>query len=637
MADEVIRKLVGQVVYDTKPAIESLKRFEQWIDKVIAKSTKLENKLKNIKVGGVSVGQVAQRVSTATKGSSRMMLPVPYRDPMLAWSSDDSRWGIKPQRGKGSSRLRSIMTEDHRRIVESLKIEDAYAARISNKMLGIQRRTAKTARNTRDWSHSLFSVRNIMLAIFGSQLLRSLVETSNQIAAIEARLYAASDSANLAGKEFDWLRKQAKGLKLEISSAGDSYSLFLAATNEKFNIDQIHRMFESFMIMSRVQHVSAAQFENITYAIREMSNKGVIYSQDLIRQLGTHLPGAIQLAAKSMDMDTEKFRKAMEQNQIDVSQFLINFSEAIRNKFIGGLDKALHSSDAAIQSLQTSLWELREAADRSGFSAAIIKTSEKLQALVENKAVMVFAQGFGKLASILADHLGLVAGFLTIILSKGLLAIPVFGKFAQKMGVAVGAGAKFKFLGKGIFRLLGGWVGLAVALSMDILPKIFGWFVKIYNKNIGLRIIFSWIKDAFMGIADIVNNVFLTIDNNLKNAEIEIRRRFKWLFDAIDWLNIALIKLDEYFGAKKGKVTLNTIEQFARSQNMDFGESFKSLPERYVKEIRHQIDKLEINNIINGATDPNAVGRQAGKNVSNFFTRDYPNMGSQDLNNSGTW
>ena len=162
----------------------------------------------------------------------------------------------------------------------------------------------------------------------------SLVEATREMGAMKSRFYAITASQEKANEQLQWAFKLAERTAMPMKSIADSYSIFYAATAKGLGDSGAQQVFQDWTEVSRVLHMSEYQFERVTYALREMASKGVVYSQDLRMQIGTHVPNAIGLAQKAVnDLGItgtdwfEKLQKESKGNQKMINQFLLLFSK----------------------------------------------------------------------------------------------------------------------------------------------------------------------------------------------------------------------------------------------------------------------------------------------------------------------
>lgn len=231
--------------------------------------------------------------------------------------------------------------------------------------------------------NNLFSMKNLLGAFVGYDIYSGikaigggLINATREMGAMRSRFYAITGDMDKANEQLEWAFDLAKKTAMPMKQLADSYSIFYAATAKGLGDTGAQQVFQDWTEVSRVLHMSTYQFERVTYALREMASKGVVYSQDLRMQIGTHVPNAVGLAEKAVnDLGItgtdwfEKFQKQSKGNQKMINQFLLLFSKYAKEMFANpeALAKAMQQPDSQIVSLQQQWDKLRYAMVDSGF------------------------------------------------------------------------------------------------------------------------------------------------------------------------------------------------------------------------------------------------------------------------------
>ena len=368
---------------------------------------------------------------------------------------------------------------------------------------------------------NLFSLKNMFGAFFGFELYSSvrnlipqLVDTSQKLGAMKSRFNAVSTSARAGGEELNWIGEQSKRLGLDFLRTADDYSIFFATVSKNMGQGTTRKVFEQWAETFRVLHIDPERQTRVLYALREMSSKGKIYMQDLALQLGSAVPDAMNLAAKSMGYigpkAVERFRAAIKAGTVDVKKFIPLFSEAVNKQYVSqkALNYAMEQTDAQLQLINTHWQFMQKKLLESGMQEDIInflKGVNKLLGFLE-----AHASGLYRILKTLGATLVLFIGgkvILNIIntvkavktLQTALIALRAQMLLTQfATGTAVGSGGLAALLG----FLLNPWVlgailvaGLTVALAFVI--KKF--FPNVWNSIAGWWLDFKYDVIQFMG------------------------------------------------------------------------------------------------------------------------------------------
>lgn len=342
---------------------------------------------------------------------------------------------------------------------------------------------------------NLFSMKNLFGAFIGFDIYSglkefgsSLVRATQEMGAMNSRFYAITGSMDKANEQLQWAFKLADRTAMPMKALADSYSIFYAATQKGLGDTGAQQVFQDWTEVSRVLHMSEYQFERVTYALREMASKGVVYSQDLRMQIGTHVPNAIGLAEKAVnDLGItgtdwfEKFQKQSKGNQKMINQFLLLFSKYAKEQFADpeALKKAMQMPDAQIARLKNQWEKIRFGIAESGFGDDLAKVLMKLNDTLDkmtahSKEIYNILKQITKIAGVLFMLFGFRKIMLFIRKISVILKAVSKGKLIGKM---FGFSKGFSKIATGIFKKKG-FMAFIKLLSGQLLKRFFSMGLK---------------------------------------------------------------------------------------------------------------------------------------------------------------
>lgn len=299
--------------------------------------------------------------------------------------------------------------------------------------------------------------------LFGGLNINTLLDVGNKYlqfekdaGAIQSRFYAITGDQKKAVEEFDYIRKVATDTAQNIKSTADSYSIFYAAAAKSMGSDSARQIFKDWTEVSRVLHLSEYQFERVTYALREMTSKGAIYSQDLRMQIGTHVPDAMGLAKKAVeDLGItgtdwfEKFQKQAKGNQPLINEFIKNFSKYAKMQYATpeALKNALRQPDALSNYIKNIGTNFMFEFSRKGGNEMIINVLESIKTELLKIDYNKLADTLGTVVKGVSKAMPFIMGSLTAI-TKILLAMLALNTFKSLKNILVGTGSVFSMFSK---------------------------------------------------------------------------------------------------------------------------------------------------------------------------------------------
>jgi tape measure domain-containing protein len=239
----------------------------------------------------------------------------------------------------------------------------------------------------------------------------------------------------------------------------------------------------------------------IFLAFQQVISKGKVAAEELRGQIGERLPGAIQLAAKSMGMSVVDFGKQLDLGQINANILLPKFAEALQEEYGAGAEAASKSFLGTLNKIENSLFNFRR----------------------------LFANEFGGIvagiARVAATALDLIIKFIdNVLLKSGLMFNAILGIQAQII-----AGTAF------IFSKLDIPLALAKALSggygkmyLVLFPFVFGLFQEIIGtvlaKVFGIEI---------AGAVEMISGFFSQVVGRVIQTVIDVGKDPKQIFEGL--------------------------------------------------------------------------------------------------------
>ncbi len=208
------------------------------------------------------------------------------------------------------------------------------------------------------------SIVNLPNAIAGAAvagMATQLLKADMQMQGITNRLDAAIGKFTSTQEEMEYLKEEANRLGISFVNLAHSYSGFSAsATRAGLSLEDTREIFKNIAETSVSLTLSGDKTRMVFLALEQMASKGKVSMEELRRQLGEHLPGALEIAARSMGMTTREFNKAISNGEIFAYDFLPKFSKAVREQLGGSFDTATEQLLANTQRWQTSFFFLKQ-------------------------------------------------------------------------------------------------------------------------------------------------------------------------------------------------------------------------------------------------------------------------------------
>src|SRR5690606_33218864 len=165
----------------------------------------------------------------------------------------------------------------------------------------------------------------------------------------QVRLNALFEGDQLqAGREYEFIRRTADRLGIDIGQLADEYTKFTAATKGTVIAGaESRRIFLRVAEAGRVNSLSMADMSGIFRALIQIASKGKVQLEELSGQLGDRLPGALQIMADGLGITVDELLKMTKEGQVS-SAALSDFADNLEERYGDRLPDALKTTSATL-------------------------------------------------------------------------------------------------------------------------------------------------------------------------------------------------------------------------------------------------------------------------------------------------
>lgn len=308
-----------------------------------------------------------------------------------------------------------------------------------------------------------------MLGAYGAALAgREVINATLAMDGYQRSLLAVTGTTQAASRELAFIRSEADRVGVSFQGVVAEFSkLAAAAKGTALEGQGVRDVFSSVIEISRVLNLSVADTNGAIFALQQMLSKGKISAEELRRQLGERIPGAVGAMARAVGVSIAELDGMLQRGELLSAEVLPKFSDELRKMAAAGLEAAKASPAAEFNRLGNALFDLNVAAGTEVMpllADGAVQLRKAIEALTPHvdtllKLLMGFtaARFVGPALSALgAQALAAARGM------QGLSAAFLFSYYrADALRGVLG-------LLKGGLRLLGGPVGLAITAASAI-------------------------------------------------------------------------------------------------------------------------------------------------------------------------
>lgn len=251
------------------------------------------------------------------------------------------------------------MTTATTQIIITAKDSTAAAfSSVENNLTGLAGNAARTAAG----------IAGIGLSIAGVvDGIRSVAQASLEYERFNNTLRVATGSAQGAAESLKFIRSESARLGLDLASAADQFAKLSAASKGTALEGKATRdIFTAVSQAAVVMGLSAEQTSGSLLAIQQIISKGTVSAEELRGQLGERLPGAFQIAARSIGVTTQELDKLLRTGKLTAEQLLPALTAELNRTFGSQAEQAAQGLQAQINRMNTAFFELKIAVANTG-------------------------------------------------------------------------------------------------------------------------------------------------------------------------------------------------------------------------------------------------------------------------------
>ena len=225
----------------------------------------------------------------------------------------------------------------------------------------------KTAQASLNGFTSMFrGIRNLYFGSIGVIIPYSAIEsiTKANIAwtALQNKMQASFATFSTGKEEFTYIRSEADRLGIGLQTAADAYGMFSAsALNAGFALKDVKEMFRNVSEAAVSIQLSPERLQLVLLAMQQLASKGKVSMEEVQRQLGESLPGAVKAGANAMKMSMSEFIKAVSTGKVMSKDFLLPFSQEIKRMLGSNLQAGIETLQASLERTKNKWFELKSA------------------------------------------------------------------------------------------------------------------------------------------------------------------------------------------------------------------------------------------------------------------------------------
>lgn len=259
------------------------------------------------------------------------------------------------------------------------------------------------------------SLKRMFVGVLGTFAVKSVMDATVKLDTLQRSMAALAGSEAGGQSQLAYLRSEAERLGQSFETIADSYkNLFAAGTGAGWSADDIQKVFSSVLEAGTVLGSSKQQIGGALMALEQMISKGKVSMEELRRQLGNALPGAMQIAAKAMGVTSEQLQDMLSKG-IASEGFVKKFAATLHEEYGQKATQSAHTLRAELERLGNAIFFLQTALLDGDNMQGVADAIREITKLISSPVFLNGLNTIGKVVAFLAKHIKLIIGIAVIV------------------------------------------------------------------------------------------------------------------------------------------------------------------------------------------------------------------------------
>lgn len=272
----------------------------------------------------------------------------------------------------------------------------AAADDAGNETEELGQKTERTERATAQFGSQLGRLRNLIAGIGVGLLTREVLRTGLEFERMSTRFQTAAGGIAAGEAAMETARGTAERFGLDLMAVERGLSGLLAASRGTEIEDQATEIFEGVATAAAALQLPGEQVQGALTAIEQIMSKGTVQAEELRGQLGERLPGAFQIAARSMGVTTAELGEMLQAGEVLAEDFLPKFARQLREEFGQGASAAATGAAADFTRFRNTIVETQRAFAGSGFLGGVTDGMLVLTEVLKDPGTQAALESFGR-------------------------------------------------------------------------------------------------------------------------------------------------------------------------------------------------------------------------------------------------
>jgi tape measure domain-containing protein len=300
-ADNAIKQQIADLKLQEqaiKQATNALIQEEKVKQQVIATEIKQSNAIK----ANIAQREAARKAALAQQQAQEKAAKTAEREALANEKLNSAYNQLNVARARAKNVLRDLIASESASNAEIRKAQREFDV-LDKKVRKADKAVGDFSKSVGNYKGALSGIGNLMGAFgistglyLAADLVKNIFETTKQLQSMDLALRMVSGTQQEFANNQLFLTNLAEQYGIEIKGLTKNFTEFWVASKGKLEAEQIKEIFTSISKSVAVMGLSVEQQDSAFLALQQMMSKGTVQAEELKKQLGNALPGAVKAA-----------------------------------------------------------------------------------------------------------------------------------------------------------------------------------------------------------------------------------------------------------------------------------------------------------------------------------------------------
>jgi tape measure domain-containing protein len=288
-------KAQEQAIKNTTTALIQEEKVKQ---QVISTEIKQSNAIK----ANIAAREAERKATLAQQQAQEKAAKTAEREALANEKLNSAYNQLNAARARAKNVLRDLIASESASNAEIRKAQREFDV-LDQKVRKADKAVGDFSKSVGNYKGALSGIGNLMGAFgistglyLAADLVKNIFETTKQLQSMDLALRMVSGTQQEFANNQLFLTNLAEQYGIEIKGLTKNFTEFWVASKGKLEAEQIKEIFTSISKSVAVMGLSVEQQDSAFLALQQMMSKGTVQAEELKKQLGNALPGAVKAA-----------------------------------------------------------------------------------------------------------------------------------------------------------------------------------------------------------------------------------------------------------------------------------------------------------------------------------------------------